>query len=123
MKFICKHFRQPILTIEVVIMEHPIFLLVHDSQSPCREIIRQRDGNLRICVFNLDKDHYEPNDDELQFYGTHNDVVLVFETSGYDGTDPITVIEAIRWYADYIDDPQMEILAENPRNYNEGSLY
>ncbi|MBC7914340.1 MAG: hypothetical protein H7Y07_09480, partial [Pyrinomonadaceae bacterium] len=39
---------------------------------------------------------------------------LAFETSGYDGSDPLLVIEAIRWYADYIDNPKMEILAENP---------
>lgn len=97
-------------------MEQSIFLLAKDSQHPCREIIRQRDSSLRICVYCLGKDNFEPNDDELQFYGVNNGDILCFETSGYDGTDPLVIIEAIRWYADYIQNPRMEILAEIPRD-------
>ncbi|WP_207425845.1 hypothetical protein [Pedobacter sp. SYSU D00535] len=96
-------------------MDQSIFLLVQDSHDPCRDVIRHRDGNLRIKVFCLNREEFEPDPGELQFYGNDNGDLLAFETSGYDGSDPLLVIEAIRWYADYIDNPRMEILAEDPR--------
>lgn len=96
-------------------MDQSVFFLVQDSQNECREVIRHRDSGLRIRVYCYGRDSFEPDPDELQFYGMDNKEVLVFETSGYDGSDPLLVIEAIRWYADYIENPRMEILAENPR--------
>lgn len=95
-------------------MDQSIFLLVQDSNDECRDVIRHRDGDLRIRVYCLNKDKYEPDPSELQFYANDNGEILAFETSGYDGSDPLLVIEAIRWYADYIENPKMEILAENP---------
>ncbi|WP_256012364.1 hypothetical protein [Desertivirga xinjiangensis] len=95
-------------------MDQSVFLLVKDSHNPCRDVIRHRDGDLRINVFCLDKEEFEPNPSELQFYGNDHGQLLAFETSHYDGNDPLLVIEAIRWYADYIENPRMEILAENP---------
>jgi len=104
-------------------MDQSIFLLVKDSHNPCRDVIRHRDGDLRINVYCLGKDDFDPNPDELQFYGNNNGDLLVFETSRYDGNDPILIIEAIRWYADYIDNPRMEILAEDPRISDADSFY
>jgi len=104
-------------------MDQSVFLLVKDSQNSCRDVIRHRDGDLRIRVFCLDDDEFEPNHDELQFYGNDHGKLLVFETSHYNGDDPLLVIEAIRWYADYIDNPRMEILAEDPRISDADSLY
>lgn len=95
-------------------MDQSIFLLVKDSKDDCRDVIRHRDGDLKVRVYCLSKDEYEPEPSELQFYGNDNGEILAFETIGYDGSDPLLVIEAIRWYADYIDNPKMEILAENP---------
>lgn len=101
-------------------MDESVFLLVKDPNDPCRDIIRQRDGKLRILVFCLDKESFEPDTEEIQFYGNNNGTFLAFETSDYDGRDPVAVIEAIRWYADYIKNPKMEILAEDPRlDYSE----
>ncbi len=96
-------------------MDQSVFLLVKDSHNACRDVIWHRDGTLRIRVCCLGDDKFEPNPDELQFYGNDNGNLLAFETSGYDGSDPLLVIEAIRWYADYIENPRMEILAEDPR--------
>lgn len=96
-------------------MDQTVFFLVQDSLNSCRQVIRHRDGDLRIRVYCLNHDEFEPNPDELQFYANDNGELLAFETSGYDGSDPLLVIEAIRWYADYIDNPKMEILAEDPR--------
>ena len=95
-------------------MDQSIFLLVKDSKDDCRDVIRDRDGALRVRVYCLSKDNYDPEPSELQFYGNDNGEILAFETVGYDGSDPLLVIEAIRWYADYIDNPKMEILAEPP---------
>ena len=95
-------------------MDQSIFLLVRDSHDDCRNVIRHRDGDLKVRVYCLGKDKYNHDASELQFYGNDNGELLAFETVGYDGSDPLLVIEAIRWYADYIDNPKMEILAENP---------
>ncbi len=97
-------------------MDQSIFFLVQDPHNPCQDVIRHRDGNLRIRVCSLETYDFDPNDDELQFYGDDNGELLAFETIGYDGADPLLVIEAIRWYADYIENPKMEILAEDPRS-------
>jgi hypothetical protein len=104
-------------------MDQSVFFLVKDSHNPCLDVIRHRDGNLRIKVFCLDKDDFDPDPNELQFYGNNRGELLSFETSGYDGADPLLVIEAIRWYADYIDHPRMEILAEDPRISDADSSY
>ena len=104
-------------------MGNSVFLLVKDPQNPCRDIIRHRDGDLRIHVYCLGKDDFEPNHDELQFYGNNRGELLAFESSRYDLKDPILIIEAIRWYADYIDNPRMEILAEDPRISDADSFY
>ena len=104
-------------------MDQSVFLLVKDSHNACRDVIRHRDGVLRINVYCLDKDEFKPDPDELQFYGNNYGEFLAFETSRYDGNDPLLVIEAIRWYADYIDNPRMEILAEDPRTSGADTLY
>src|SRR5690606_35410060 len=103
-------------------MDNSVFLLVKDPNNPCRDIIRHRDGNLRILVYCLQEEDFEPKPEELQFYGDNNGTLLAFETSQYDNEDPIAVIEAIRWYADYIENPKMEILSEDPRNEEFSSL-
>lgn len=101
-------------------MDQTVFLLVKDPHNNCQDIIRHRDGSLRIRVYCLSKDKFEPGEDELQFFANDNGNLLAFETSGYDGSDPLLVIEAIRWYADYLKNPKMEILAEDPRLFDSG---
>ncbi len=103
-------------------MYQSVFLLVQDSKDACRDVIRHRDGDLRIKVYCLNKDEYVPDPSELQFFGNDDGNLLAFETSNYDGSDPLLVIEAIRWYADYIDNPKMEILAEKPSLSNPDNL-
>lgn len=100
-------------------MDHTVFLLVKDPNNACQDIIRHRDGSLRIRVYCLGKDKFEPHEDELQFFANDSGDLLAFETSDYDGDDPLLVIEAIRWYAEYIGNPKMEILAEDPRLFDQ----
>ncbi|WP_423148188.1 hypothetical protein [Rubrolithibacter danxiaensis] len=96
-------------------MNDSVFLLVKDPKDSCRDVIRERDGNMRISVYCLNKEAFDAKPEELQFYGENKGTFLGFETSGYDGEDPLLIIEAIRWYADYIGNPRMEILVEDPR--------
>lgn len=96
-------------------MKRDVFLLAKDPEDDCRDMVFHRGGSLRLYVYCLDKENFEPNPDELQFYGDNNGEVLAFETKQYDLEDPGLVIEAIRWYARYIENPELEILAEDPR--------
>jgi len=93
-------------------MENAVFLLAKDPENECRDLIFQRDGDLRIKVVCLDERNFEPNPNELQLYANNNGERLLFETVDYQPDDPALVIEAIQWYAKYIGNPKMEIEAE-----------
>jgi hypothetical protein len=96
-------------------MKNDIFLLAKDVENASRDMIFHRDGTLRVCVFRLNEENFKPKPNELQFYADNNGEFLAFETSGYDMEEPGLIIQAIRWYANYMGDPEMEILAEDPR--------
>jgi hypothetical protein len=102
-------------------MKDNVYLLVTDPNNPCRDVIRSRDTGLRIYVYCLDKEKFTPNPDEIQLYGDDHGELRAFETAGITADDALDVASAIRWYADYLDYPQMEILAEDPRE-NDGSI-
>jgi hypothetical protein len=93
-------------------MENPIFLLAKDPDNECRDMIFHRDGTLRIRVYCLNNRQRESNPDELQLFANNKGEKLLFETVDYHPEDPGLVIEAIRWYAKYIGNPEMEIEAE-----------
>lgn len=93
-------------------MENPIFLLAKDPGNECRDMIFHRDGTLRIRVICLDGQLWSPNADELQLFANNKGEKLLFETIDYHPEDPGLIIEAIRWYANYIGNPEMEIEAE-----------
>ena len=96
-------------------MKDNIYLLVKDPKDPCRDVIRSRDGRLRIKVYCLDKEHFTADPDEIQLYGDDHGAPRVFETVGITAEDAIDVVSAIRWYADYLKYPEMEIKPEDPR--------
>ena len=96
-------------------MRHDIFLLLKEPDSPCKDIIYHRDGTLRIGVYCLDAGGFTANYEEVQFFADDHGEMLVFETMGYNGEEPGLIIEAIRWYASYIQNPGLEILADDPR--------
>ena len=96
-------------------MMNDVFLLAKDVDNVCRDIIFHRGGSLRVRVFLLKEKNFFPIPHELQFYGDNNGELLAFETYGYNMEDPGLVIEAIHWYANYLDNPEMEIMAEDPR--------
>jgi hypothetical protein len=58
---------------------------------------------------------FTPAEDEIQLYAYFKDDLLVFETLQISAEDALDMIPAIRWYAKYLDYPQLEILPEDPR--------
>ncbi|MEO8795391.1 MAG: hypothetical protein ABI390_07965 [Daejeonella sp.] len=93
-------------------MEHSIFLLAKDPENDCHDLIFHRDGDLRVRVICVGDVEYKINPDELQFFAKNDGTELMFETIKYDFDDPGLIIEAIRWYANYIGNPNLEIEAE-----------
>ncbi len=93
-----------------------VFLLVKDPENDCRDMIFHQGSHLKMRVYCLSEHEYVPNPEELQFYGDNHGELFAFETFQYDMDEPGLVIEAIRWYARYIGNTDMEILAEDPRS-------
>jgi hypothetical protein len=96
-------------------MDHNVYLLATDPKNPCRDVIHSRDTGLKVNVFCIDEDRFTPDVNEIQLYGYADGKLYAFETINVTPDDALDVIDAIQWYADYIDFPEMEILPEDPR--------
>lgn len=105
-----------------IIMKPNVFLLVTDPNNACRDVIRSRDTDLRIKVYCLDKEAFEPDPDEIQFYGEYEGTPLAFETDNITAEDALDITEAIHWYAGYLGCPEMEILLDDPRDMDEQKI-
>jgi hypothetical protein len=103
-------------------MKDNVYLLVKDPKDPCRDVIRSRDTRLKIKVYCLDKEGFNPNSNEIQLYGDDHGSPRAFETVGITADDALDVAAAIRWYADYLKYPAMEIKPEDSRDSNELSI-
>jgi len=96
-------------------MEHNIYLLASDTHDAGREVIHSRDTGLRVRVIDLNTTPFRPSNSEIQLFGYAGDKLLGFETINVSPDDALDVLDAIKWYARYIDYPEMEILPEDPR--------
>jgi hypothetical protein len=96
-------------------MDQNIYLLATDPNNPCRDVIHSRDTRLKVRVFCLDHEKFSPDDNEVQLYGFANNKLFAFETINIVTEDAIDLVTAIKWYANYIHFPKMEILPEDPR--------
>jgi hypothetical protein len=96
-------------------MIHNVYLLATEPGNPCRDVIHSRDADLKIRVFCLDNEDFHPDTSEIQLYGYANNQLFAFETVGISSDDAIDIVEAIQWYSNYIEFPDMEILPEDPR--------
>lgn len=96
-------------------MNHNVYLLATDPNNPCRDVIHSRDTELRVRVFCLDNEPFDSDPNEIQLYGSGNSKTYAFETIGIASDDALDIVEAIQWYADYIECPEMEISPEDPR--------
>ena len=96
-------------------MDYNVYLLATDPKNACRDVIHSRDTTLKIRVFCLDDDNFEPDNTEIQLYGYAEKKLYAFETINIRAEDAIDVLSAIKWYAEYIDFPAMEVLPDDPR--------
>ena len=96
-------------------MDYNVYLLATDPKNACRDVIHSRDTNLKIRVYCLDDDRFVPDNGEIQLYGYAGKKLYAFETINIHAEDAIDVLSAIRWYAEYIDFPAMEVLPDDPR--------
>ncbi|QEC76750.1 hypothetical protein [Mucilaginibacter ginsenosidivorax] len=96
-------------------MDHNVYLLATDPKNPCRDIIHSRDTRLKVRVFCLDEETFSPDDNEIQLYGYANGKLYAFETINIAADDALDLVDAIQWYAEYVEDPGMEIFPEDPR--------
>ena len=96
-------------------MDYNVYLLATDPSNPCRDIIHSRDTHLKIRVFCLDKELFNPDINEIQLYGYAHGHLYAFETINILAEDALDVVSAIQWYAEYIKSPNMEILPDDPR--------
>lgn len=96
-------------------MDSNVYLLATDPKNLCRDVIHSRDTNLKIRVFCLDKEPYNPDSNEIQLYGYANNSLYAFETINIAADDALDVVGAIQWYAEYLEYPEMEILPDDPR--------
>jgi hypothetical protein len=96
-------------------MAQNVYLLATDPNNPCRDVIHSRDTDLKVRVFCLDNDTFHHDTNEIQLFGNCPGKLFAFETVGIASDDALDIVEAIQWYADYIECPDMEILPEDPR--------
>jgi hypothetical protein len=93
-------------------MKYDIFFVGKEVAHVCYELIFHRNGTLKMRVFRLTEMNFKPRAEELQRYANDHGDLLAFETYDYNKEDPGLIIEASRWYANYVEYP--EILPENP---------
>jgi hypothetical protein len=80
-----------------------------------RHIIVHDTTSVKVHVFGLDVDSYQPTPGELHIFGDDHGEWLAFETEGWNGENFDVIKQAVVWYARYLDYPQMEITTEDPR--------
>jgi hypothetical protein len=96
-------------------MDNNIYLLATDPNNPCRDVIHSRDTHLKIRVFCINEESFDPDGNEIQLYGFAQNKLYAFETINIIAEDALDVVSAIQWFAEYIDFPEMEILPDDPR--------
>ena len=96
-------------------MDGNVYLLATDPKNACRDVIHSRDTPLKIRVYCLEDERFEPGENEIQLYGYAGKELYAFETIDIKAEDALDVVSAIRWYAAYINHAEMEILPDDPR--------
>jgi len=103
-------------------MDDNVYLLLTDPNDTFGDVIYSRDTDLKIGVYNLAKGGFILNPDEIQLYGYYQDTLLAFETIDISAEDALDMILAIKWYAEYLGCPDMEILPDDPRFDHESAV-
>ena len=86
------------------------------AQTENGDVIRDAKSMLAINVHHLNKEAFQPNPSELQFYSRYPGDLLAFETVNIKDYLRPMVASALMWYAQYIGYPEMSISSEDPRH-------
>lgn len=78
------------------------------------DIICFWDSELRIRVALLTDIRLYEDSKELVYYGDDFGTPIIFQTIDYHDEDVNIILNAINWYAEYLDYPQMVISKQNP---------
>jgi len=97
-------------------MSGNVYMLLTSSSQVSAEIIYSRDTALKVRVYNLSQVNFTANDSEIQLYAYYSNDLLAFETIDITPEDAMDVILAIKWYAQYLEYADMEILPDDPRH-------
>lgn len=93
-------------------MNSTSYFLLDDQERP---VIVHAETGLKVNVFSLELENFEPAGSERHLFGDDHGEWLAFETEDWDDGDERILHQALRWYAQYLDYPQMNIQAEDPR--------
>ena len=97
-------------------MDQNVFLLATDPKNPCHDVIHSRDSGLKVKVTCITSDKFKADFNEIQLFGYAGNYLYAFETIDITAEQALGVLDAVKWYACYIEHPDMEILPEDPRS-------
>lgn len=101
--------------LDVHILQQMLSSNFYLAQTENGDVIRDAKSMLAINIHHLNKESFQPNPSELQFYSRYPGDLLAFETVNIkDYLRPI-VASALMWYAQHIGYPEMNISTEDPR--------
>ena len=93
-------------------MQSTTYFLLEDQE---RDIIVHGESGLRVNVFGLEVDQYQPAAGEIHIFGEAYGEWLAFETDGWTIEGLNVISGAVLWYARYLDYPEMKITENDPR--------
>lgn len=91
------------------------FYLSAEIKYNCLDIVKMWGTDFELKVYSLEDTDYQVAGNCIEQYGSANPGFYVFEVSLDDEFSYDYMTAAIRWYADHIGKPNMEISPTDPR--------
>ena len=85
------------------------YSILKNPDDPREEFIFNRISGIKVKVIKLSEEEPQFSDTEVHFFGDNRGVPLAFETVEYNDQGIDLVKDAVRWYAEYCNYPEMEI--------------
>jgi hypothetical protein len=82
-------------------------------------MIHARASGMKLRVFCLDTEPFDPDGNEIQLYGRGGGNMYAFESVDITLDTALEIVDAILWYASYIECPELSVTAEDPRPLRE----
>lgn len=83
-------------------------ILTYPEANKAIEIFNRISG-IKVKVIEGSDDNPEFDDSEVHFFGKFQERTLIFETIGYQEQGLDLVQDAIRWYAEYAEMPDLQM--------------